>query len=150
MHDIKFLTSVFYLHLKAGRGMITRDWVDQLQILSHRAIGGFLSHCGWNSVIESISAGVPILAWPMIAEQSLNAKLVAEGLGAGLGIKIVKDHSGLLGYEVSREAICEGVRELMLRRQGKECKGESTSPGESSLACGSRRWILLSSPRQAY
>lgn len=73
-----------------------------------------MSHCGWNSVIESISAGVPILAWPMIAEQSLNAKLVVEGLGAGLGIVKERDHQSESGFEVSRQAICEGVRELML------------------------------------
>ncbi|KAK9946750.1 hypothetical protein M0R45_012197 [Rubus argutus] len=97
-----------------GKGLITREWVDQRQILSHRAVGGFMSHCGWNSVIESISAGVPILAWPMIAEQSLNAKLVVEGLGAGLGIVKVRDHQPGSGFEVSRQAICEGVRELML------------------------------------
>ncbi|KAM5565410.1 UDP-glycosyltransferase 73B4-like [Rosa sericea] len=126
-----------------GKGLITREWVDQRQILSHRAVGGFLSHCGWNSVIESISAGVPILAWPMIAEQCLNAKLVAEGLGAGLGIKKVKDHSGS-GFEVSRQAICEGVRELMLGGE----KGRSAK--ERAQALGRVAWRAVQKGGSSY
>ncbi|KAJ6995309.1 hypothetical protein NC653_017938 [Populus alba x Populus x berolinensis] len=70
-----------------GRGLIVKEWVDQRQILSHRAIGGFLSHCGWNSVLESLSSDVPILAWPMIAEQFLNAKFIMGVLGAALGVR---------------------------------------------------------------
>ncbi|CAB4266566.1 unnamed protein product [Prunus armeniaca] len=111
-----------------GKGLIVREWVNQHRILSHRAIGGFFSHCGWNSVIESISAGVPILAWPMIAEQSLNAKLVAEGLGAGLGIRKSHDDLGS-GIEVSRQAICEGVRELMEGERGKDARERAQALG---------------------
>lgn len=86
-----------------------------------------MSHCGWNSLIESISAGVPILAWPMIAEQSLNAKLLVEGLGAGIGIVKVRDQSG---FEVSRQAICEGVRELMLGgEKGRNAKERAQALG---------------------
>ncbi|KAF3446497.1 hypothetical protein FNV43_RR11676 [Rhamnella rubrinervis] len=94
-----------------GKGLIVRDWVDQVQILSHRAVGGFLSHCGWNSVLEGISAGVPFLAWPMISvsEQVLNAKLVVEGLGAGTGIIRMGSEIDI----VSRRDICQGVKELM-------------------------------------
>ncbi|PON52027.1 UDP-glucuronosyl/UDP-glucosyltransferase [Trema orientale] len=49
-----------------------------MKILTHKSVQGFLSHCGWNSVLESISAGVPILTWPMMAEQSQNARMVLE------------------------------------------------------------------------
>ena len=60
------------------RGIVVRGWVDQREILMHQSVQGFLSHCGWNSVLESICAGVPILAWPMLAEQPLNARMVVE------------------------------------------------------------------------
>ncbi|KQK03485.1 hypothetical protein BRADI_2g08147v3 [Brachypodium distachyon] len=65
-------------------GRIVRGWVPQRSVLAHPAVGGFLSHCGWNSTMESLAAGKPILAWPMLAEQKLNAKYIAEFIGAGV------------------------------------------------------------------
>jgi hypothetical protein len=103
-----------------GRGLIVKEWVDQRQILSHRATGGFLSHCGWNSVLESVAAGVPILAWPMMAEQSLNAKLIVDGLGAGTSIKKVQNQGSEI--LVSRQAISEGVKELMGGQKGRSAR----------------------------
>jgi hypothetical protein len=58
------------------RGMIYSGWAPQVEILHHPAVGGFLSHSGWNSVLESICAGIPILSWPMIAEQKLICRSV--------------------------------------------------------------------------
>ncbi|CAN1825259.1 UDP-glycosyltransferase 90A1 [Linum perenne] len=112
-----------------GKGLIVREWVDQRQILEHRSVGGFLSHCGWNSVLESISAGVPILAWPMIAEQGLNAKLIAEGLGAGLRMEKddVSDAAG--GVVFKRETICEGVKELMGGENGRRSRERAQALG---------------------
>ncbi|KAK9057722.1 hypothetical protein SSX86_022558 [Deinandra increscens subsp. villosa] len=52
-----------------GKGLVVREWAPQLELLAHIATGGFMSHCGWNSSIESISMGVPIAAWPMHSEQ---------------------------------------------------------------------------------
>ncbi|XVF60340.1 hypothetical protein PTKIN_Ptkin08bG0037200 [Pterospermum kingtungense] len=69
------------------RGIVVREWVDQRQILMHRCVKWLLSHCGWNSVLESICAGVPILAWPMLAEQPLNARMVVEELKAGIRLQ---------------------------------------------------------------
>lgn len=94
------------------RGLVVREWVDQRSILSHPAIGGFLSHCGWNSVLESLSSGVPILAWPLGAEQPLNAKFVVDVLGAGLHVSI-QSVGGERMVTVGRELICEGVKGLM-------------------------------------
>lgn len=112
-----------------GKGLIIREWVDQPAILKHSAIGGFLSHCGWNSILESLSVGVPILAWPMIAEQAVNAKLVVEGLHIGVGIeKMQGADAKVIG--VSREAISRGVKELMEGCQGKISREESQTLGE--------------------
>ncbi|KAL0424854.1 UNVERIFIED_CONTAM: Flavonol 3-O-glucosyltransferase UGT89B1 [Sesamum radiatum] len=66
----------------AGRGLLIKGWAPQVSILSHRAVGGFLSHCGWNSVLEAIAAGVMILGWPMEADQYIDAKLLVDYTGA--------------------------------------------------------------------
>ncbi|XP_050215999.1 probable UDP-glucosyl transferase 73B6 [Mercurialis annua] len=110
-----------------GKGFITNEWVDQRKILSHRSTGGFLSHCGWNSVLESVSAGVPILAWPMIAEQPLNAKLIVDGLGAGMSIKRVRNSES--GVAVTRRDICDGVRELMGGEKGRNARERAEALG---------------------
>ncbi|KAJ4957395.1 hypothetical protein NE237_024506 [Protea cynaroides] len=100
-----------------GRGLIMREWVDQRRVLAHRSTGGFLSHCGWNSVLESICEGIPVLAWPMMADQFFNARLVVDGLGAGLSVASV-------GPEeiVGRKAISECVIELMGEEKGKNAR----------------------------
>ncbi|KAL3534388.1 hypothetical protein ACH5RR_002849 [Cinchona calisaya] len=73
-----------------GRGIIVRDWAPQLEILGHSSTGGFMSHCGWNSCMESISMGVPIAAWPMHTDQPRNAVLIEKVLKIGL---LVRDWS---------------------------------------------------------
>ncbi|RCV22535.1 hypothetical protein SETIT_4G228200v2 [Setaria italica] len=89
-------------------GRIVRGWVPQRGVLAHEAVGGFVSHCGWNSVMESLAAGKPLLAWPMIAEQHLNARHVANILGVGVRIA-VKAGADVVG----RAHVEEKVRELM-------------------------------------
>lgn len=56
------------------RGLVHAEFAPQLQILSHPATGGFLTHCGWNSCLESICRGIPTVGWPMWAEQGLSCR----------------------------------------------------------------------------
>lgn len=63
-----------FLERTKERGMVVSTWAPQMRILQHPAVGAFLSHCGWNSVLESIAAGLPILVWPQRAEQKMNAR----------------------------------------------------------------------------
>ncbi|KAL5055224.1 hypothetical protein RYX36_035906 [Vicia faba] len=58
------------------KGLVIKEWVDQSEILSHKSVGGFVSHCGWNSIMEAGLNGVPILAWPQHGDQKINAGLV--------------------------------------------------------------------------
>ncbi|XP_072981314.1 UDP-glycosyltransferase 73B1-like isoform X1 [Typha angustifolia] len=88
-------------------GKVVGTWAPQKQVLRHVAVGGFISHCGWNSVLESVSAGVPMLTWPMIAEQALNAKHVVDVLGVGVNF------GARAGEIVRREEVTKGVNEVM-------------------------------------
>lgn len=96
------------LDKKGGeRGMIICGWAPQLLILSHPSTGGFLSHCGWNSTVEAIGRGVPLLAWPLRGDQHNNARLVIKYLEVGYMI------SDDLSKATSKDDIVRGVERLM-------------------------------------
>uniref|UniRef100_A0A0E0HP26 Glycosyltransferase N-terminal domain-containing protein n=1 Tax=Oryza nivara TaxID=4536 RepID=A0A0E0HP26_ORYNI len=61
-----------------GRGKVIRGWTPQVPVLRHRAVGRFVTHCGWNSVLEAVAAGVAMLTWPMTADQFVNARLLVD------------------------------------------------------------------------
>lgn len=86
--DLQFLsTNSFEDHIK-GRGTLIKGWAPQVEILRHRAVGAFVTHCGWNSVVEGLSAGVLLLTWPLGADQFNNAKLLVE---LGVAIRFCDD-----------------------------------------------------------
>ncbi|KAF9587586.1 hypothetical protein IFM89_004044 [Coptis chinensis] len=70
----------------AGRGFVIKGWAPQVVILNHRAVGSFLTHCGWNSLLEAIIAGVPMLTWPMGADQYINSELLVERIGVAVKV----------------------------------------------------------------
>ena len=85
--DFKQVLPQEFLDRTSKIGKIIR-WVPQAAVLAHPAIGGFISHCGWNSILESIWYGVPIATWPMFAEQQLNAFRLVKELEIGIEIKL--------------------------------------------------------------
>jgi hydroquinone glucosyltransferase len=87
-------------------GLVVPSWAPQIKVLAHAATGGFLTHCGWNSVLESLVHGVPMVAWPLYAEQRQNAVMLsAESGGVGAAIRVPESKR--------REEIAAAVRELM-------------------------------------
>ncbi|KAF3434082.1 hypothetical protein FNV43_RR25185 [Rhamnella rubrinervis] len=78
------------------RGLVVRKWAPQVDILSHEAVSAFLSHCGWNSVMEALGQGVPILGWPVAAEQFYNAKLSEKEVG--VCVEVARGRS-VVGHE---------------------------------------------------
>ncbi|KAK4752440.1 hypothetical protein SAY87_021238 [Trapa incisa] len=95
-----------------GRGMVVSEWVDQDEILGSPAVGGFVSHCGWNSVAEAAAAGVPVLAWPQNGDQGVNAHVVEES-GLGIFPKNWGIGNGHRNGPVKGEEIGEKIRDFM-------------------------------------
>ncbi|KAM0834423.1 hypothetical protein ACQ4PT_063609 [Festuca glaucescens] len=84
-------------------------WCEQLEVLCHPSVGGFLSHCGWNSVLEAVCAGVPLLAFPVVWDQLVNARMVADEWKVGIDLTGQRGDDGT----VSRAAISAAVMKLM-------------------------------------
>ncbi|PIN16060.1 UDP-glucuronosyl and UDP-glucosyl transferase [Handroanthus impetiginosus] len=106
-------------------GIIVRNWAPQLEILGHYATGGFLSHCGWNSCMESISMGVPIAAWPMHSDQPRNAVLMTKVLKIGI---VVKDW-GRRGEIVTSITISGALKRLMGSEEGEQIRRRAEELG---------------------
>ncbi|KAM3685198.1 hypothetical protein ACJW31_11G100000 [Castanea mollissima] len=105
----------------------------QMKILKHSSIGGFVSHCGWSSVMESMKFGVPIIAMPMHLDQPVNARLVEE---LGVGVEVKRDMNGRLEGEelakVIRKVVVEKITEG-IRRKGSEFKENIRSKGDEEI-----------------
>ncbi|XP_030465001.1 scopoletin glucosyltransferase-like [Syzygium oleosum] len=106
-----------------GKGLIIRGWAPQVPILDHVSVGGFVTHCGWNSILEGICAGVPMVTRPVTHEQFLTEKLVTQVLqvGIGAGVKRWVD-IGVAGDIVSRDDICKAVRQIMVGEEAEEMR----------------------------
>ncbi|CAN4111480.1 unnamed protein product [Withania somnifera] len=103
-----------FLERTKGLGLVVPNWAPQAQILAHDSTGGFLTHCGWNSALESVVHGVPLIAWPLYAEQRMNAVMLSEDIKVALRPK-VNEENGLVG----RLEIAKVVKGLMEGEEGK-------------------------------
>ncbi|WMV52097.1 hypothetical protein MTR67_045482 [Solanum verrucosum] len=99
-----------------GQGLLIHGWAPQVLILSHPSIGAFLTHCGWNSSLEGITAGVAMITWPMFAEQFCNERLIVNVLKTG----VMFGEEEKLGTQVSKDDIKKVIEEVM----GEEMEGE--------------------------
>ncbi|XP_015887659.3 hydroquinone glucosyltransferase-like [Ziziphus jujuba] len=102
-----------FLGRTKGQGLVVASWAPQIEILRHGSTGGFLTHCGWNSTLEGVMFGKPLIAWPLFAEQEMNAVMLVEVLKVALRPKA--SESGLIG----REEIVKVVKGLIEGEEGK-------------------------------
>ncbi|XP_016651183.1 PREDICTED: hydroquinone glucosyltransferase-like [Prunus mume] len=104
-------------------GLVVPSWAPQVHVLSHESTGGFLTHCGWNSTLESIVNGVPLIAWPLYAEQHINAVLLADDIKIAWRVKM-NDKGIVEGQDIARYArgLIEGDEGRLLRNKMKELK----------------------------
>ncbi|GLJ06410.1 hypothetical protein SUGI_0038460 [Cryptomeria japonica] len=109
----EFLPDGFEERMKTkNQGLVIKKWAPQREILSHPSTGGFLSHCGWNSTLESLSQGVPIIGWPLAGEQFFNSKLLEEEVG--VCVEICRGNDG----ELTKEKVERTVKMLMWEEKG--------------------------------
>ncbi|KAL5060086.1 hypothetical protein RYX36_031690 [Vicia faba] len=132
----KWISDEHFEERNKGRGLIIRGWAPQVVILSHPSIGGFLTHCGWNSTLEGISVGVPMVTWPLFADQFLNEKLVTHvlriGMSLGVEVPLKWGEEEKLGVVVKKECIKEAICSVMDEgdQESKERRERASEFGE--------------------
>jgi len=95
----------------SDRGLIA-SWCPQEKVLNHPSIGGFLTHCGWNSTTESICAAVPMLCWPFFADQPTDCRFICNEWKIGMEIDM----------NVKREDVAKLINELITGDEGKKMR----------------------------
>ncbi|PWA61818.1 UDP-glucuronosyl/UDP-glucosyltransferase [Artemisia annua] len=120
-------------------GLVIKGWVNQEEILSHPAVGGFVSHVGWNSVMETAVRGMPMLAWPLLGDQKVYAGLV-EAVGLGVWEK----SWGWLGERlVKGEEIAKMVKKVMCDESLRESATIIGEEGMNAIKVGGSSYKVL-------
>ena len=117
---------------EAGDRGIVIPWCCQMTVLSHESVGGFLTHCGWNSILETIWCEVPVLCFPLLTDQVTNRKLVVDDWE--IGINLCEDKSDFGRDEVGRNInrlMC-GVSKEKIGRVKMSLEGAVRNSGSSS------------------
>ncbi|KAL3833090.1 hypothetical protein ACJIZ3_007826 [Penstemon smallii] len=122
-----------FLDRVGERGLVVEGWAPQAKILGHKSIGGFVSHCGCSSIMESMKFGVPIIAMPMHLDQPLNARLLVQ---LGVGMEVVRNDFGMLEREdvaaVIRMVVVDGGGEVV-RKKAKEMSEKISAKGDEEI-----------------
>lgn len=108
----------------AGRGVVAKGWVPQPEVLAHPAVGGFLTHCGWSSLVEGLCHGRPLVMLPVFVDQGLNARLM-EARGCGVEVPRGDDDGGFTG-----EGVAETARLVVVDEAGEEVRAAARRAGE--------------------
>lgn len=117
-----------FLERTEDQGLVVPSWAPQIQILSHNSVAGFLSHCGWNSTMESIVHGVPIIAWPLFAEQKMNAAFLTDCLKVALWPEPNDQRGGI----VERDEIARVIVRFMEGEEGRQIRKRMEDLKESA------------------
>jgi len=134
-----------FLERTKNRGMVVKAWAPQVEVLSRESVGGFVSHCGWNSVLEAVVAGVPMVAWPLYAEQNVNREVMVRQMKVAVAVNEREEDGFVSGEEVEKRVreVMEnkeiGERSLKLKHVALAAVGESGS-STTSLANLVRSW----------
>ena len=126
--DLGSLLPDGFLERTQERGLVVKSWAPQVAVLSHISVGRFVTHCGWNSVLEAVSSGVPMVGWPLYAEQRFNKVVLVEELKIALAME--ESEGGLVtAIEVEKQ-----VKELMETEKGFSIRSRITDLKEEARA----------------
>ncbi|CAL9757357.1 unnamed protein product [Musa acuminata subsp. burmannicoides] len=137
----KWLSGGGFQERVGDKGLIIKGWAPQAAILSHPAVGGFVTHCGWNSVVEAVSEGVPMATWPHFSsDQYINERLIVDvqRTGVAVGVTVPDNHVGAEEIEKAVLRLMDGGekgegRRKRARELGRKAK-EAMEVGGSSYA----------------
>ncbi|KAL7612502.1 hypothetical protein Lser_V15G06939 [Lactuca serriola] len=105
-----------FLERIRNRGMVWTSWVPQLQILSHDSVGGFLTHCGWSSIVEGLMLGHPLIMLPFLVDQGLNARALVD---KKVGIEVPRnEHDG----SFTKNSVADSLSSVVVEDEGKVYK----------------------------
>lgn len=128
-----------FLTRTRNTGVVVPIWAPQAEILSHPSVGGFLSHCGWNSTLESMINGVPMIAWPLYAEQNMNAAMLTEDIGVAIRSKLLPTQE-----VIGREKIENMVRTIMDKGDTRKARAKTLkASAENALGKGGSSYNSL-------
>lgn len=113
-----------FLERTKGVGLVVPSWAPQILLLRHPSTGAFLSHCGWNSTLESIAHGIPMVAWPLYAEQRMNAAMLVEEVGVAVKPAVERGKGVVVREEIERvvRMVMEGEEGKVMRRRAEQLK----------------------------
>lgn len=113
----KWLRDQMFEERTRGRGFLIRGWAPQLAILSHSSVGAFLTHCGWNSTLEGLCSGLPMITWPLFCEQFVNEAMVVDvlrvGVRVGIEMAVKFGEEAKVGVLVKDREVQRAIEEVM-------------------------------------
>ncbi|XP_052156751.1 UDP-glycosyltransferase 13-like [Oryza glaberrima] len=126
--DLERLLPAGFLERTKGRGMVVKNWVPQAEVVQHEAVGAFVTHCGWNSTLEAIMSALPMICWPLYAEQAMNKVIMVEEMKIAVPLD---------GYEegglVKAEEVEAKVRLVMETEEGRKLREKLVETRDMAL-----------------
>ncbi|GLJ56132.1 hypothetical protein SUGI_1205030 [Cryptomeria japonica] len=127
--DVQDILPEGFMEDSKEQGLVV-EWVSQLDVLSHSSVGGFLTHCGWNSIVESLWLGVAMLAFPLLTDQYTNCRLIVDEWGVAMNLgQVSRSCNRMRSTLVSRQEIAVTIAEFM------EIDGQEGKRPRSNVGC---------------
>ncbi|RLM98889.1 hydroquinone glucosyltransferase-like [Panicum miliaceum] len=116
-----------FMERTRGLGLVTHSWAPQTAIIGHPSVGCFVTHCGWNSILVSVIYGVPMIAWPLYAEQNMNAAMMEVQVGVAVRAKVGLDRF------ISKEEVASAIQRAMVGEEAVRMRKRASELRDKSV-----------------